>query len=414
VPVEQPEGGKVSGYTVVDVETTGLFPQKQDRIIEIGLVKVSDAGEVESEWCSLINPGRDVGPTHIHGITAREVLAAPSFADVASEVIAALSGRTLVAHNARFDAQFLDHEFQRSGLGTRPPTPYLCTMQLASSYLRGTSRKLRDCCRAAEVVHEDEHMALGDARAVAGLLRYYLRCCGAPVPWSSALDETRRHWWPQVSISSGVPTMRRGGTARRPDAWLDRITSSLPRNPEPSIDAYFAVLEQALLDGYLSAHEESALIEVAIDLGLHRDQVAAVHTMYLDSMAIAAWADGVVTETERAQLVGLAEMLGLPTSLVPLCLKRAEAVGRAVESDGFRLEVGDQVAFTGDLSVPRTQLEALVRDLGLVPSGVTKQTKVVVAADPDSLSGKAGKARQYGIPIVTEAAFARMVSEFRP
>jgi DNA polymerase-3 subunit epsilon len=208
--------------------------------------------------------------------------------------------------------------------------------------------------------------------------------------------------------------MRRGGTARRPDAWLDRITSSLPRNPEPSIDAYFAVLEQALLDGYLSAHEESALIEVAIDLGLHRDQVAAVHTMYLDSMAIAAWADGVVTETERAQLVGLAEMLGLPTSLVPLCLKRAEAVGRAVESDGFRLEVGDQVAFTGDLSVPRTQLEALVRDLGLAPSGVTKQTKVVVAADPDSLSGKAGKARQYGIPIVTEAAFARMVSQFRP
>jgi DNA polymerase III subunit epsilon len=32
--------------------------------------------------------------------------------------------------------------------------------------------------------------------------------------------------------------------------------------------------------------------------------------------------------------------------------------------------------------------------------GVTKSTKVVVAADPESLSGKAGKARSYGIPVV--------------
>jgi len=35
--------------------------------------------------------------------------------------------------------------------------------------------------------------------------------------------------------------------------------------------------------------------------------------------------------------------------------------------------------------------------------------RLVVAADPDSLSGKARKAVDYGIPIVTEAAFASMV-----
>jgi DNA polymerase-3 subunit epsilon len=98
----------MSGYTVVDVETTGLFPQQHDRIVEIALVFVSDSGQVEGEWSTLVNPGRDIGPTSIHGIGAREVLDAPTFADVAGSLIRAVTGRTLVAHNARFDGQFLD------------------------------------------------------------------------------------------------------------------------------------------------------------------------------------------------------------------------------------------------------------------------------------------------------------------
>jgi len=40
---------------------------------------------------------------------------------------------------------------------------------------------------------------------------------------------------------------------------------------------------------------------------------------------------------------------------------------------------------------------------------VTKKVKLVVTADPDSLSGKARKAADYGIPIVTEEAFAAML-----
>lgn len=64
----------MTGYTVLDLETTGLFPQKHDRILEIGVVSVSEDGDVLDEWSTLINPGRDVGPTSIHGITARDVL----------------------------------------------------------------------------------------------------------------------------------------------------------------------------------------------------------------------------------------------------------------------------------------------------------------------------------------------------
>lgn len=152
----------MTGYTIVDLETTGLFPQQHDRVLEIGLINVSDAGEVESEWATLINPQRDVGPTHIHGITARDILDAPTFRDVVPHVIRSIAGT-----------------------GTRPPTPSLCTMQLSSNYLRGASCKLKDCCDAARIAHVDPHTVLGDARAVVGLLRFYLTNAGSPVPWST-------------------------------------------------------------------------------------------------------------------------------------------------------------------------------------------------------------------------------------
>lgn len=348
----------MTGYTVVDLETTGLFPQQHDRVLEIGLISVSDTGEIESEWATLVNPQRDVGPTSIHGITARDVLDAPTFKDVAPHVITSIAGRTLVAHNARFDTQFLDYEFDRAGVGARPPTPSLCTMQLSSSYLSGASRKLKDCCAAARVDHLDEHTALGDAKAVASLLRYYLSRAGVPVPWTSILESTRSYWWPtfEASLSSTCRTVGRTATARRPDAWLDRITSALPRNPEPEIEAYLDVLEKAMLDGYLSAHEESALIDLALSLGLQRDQMAAVHATYLDSMAIAAWEDGTVTDNEVADLVRVAGMLGLPGDLVNVALKRVEKLAHRTKNDDFKLRLGDQVVFTGELSVPRDRL----------------------------------------------------------
>ena len=258
----------------------------------------------------LVNPQRDVGPTHIHGITARDILDAPTFSQVAPRVIASLNGRTLVAHNARFDTAFLDYEFTRAGSAPVPPTPSLCTMELSSSYLRGTSRKLRDCCTAADVTHEDQHTAVGDAHAVAGLLRYYLRVAGQPVPWSPVLTETRSHWWPTSAATEDRRPVARSATPHRVDAWLDRITSTLPRNPAPAVESYLCVLEQALLDGYLSAHEEDALVRLAMSVGLERDQLAAIHMTYVDAMAIAAWADGTVTDSERTELHQVALMLG--------------------------------------------------------------------------------------------------------
>ncbi|MFD0203480.1 MULTISPECIES: BRCT domain-containing protein [Saccharothrix] len=66
------------------------------------------------------------------------------------------------------------------------------------------------------------------------------------------------------------------------------------------------------------------------------------------------------------------------------------------------------------MSVPREVWEERALAAGLVVrDNVTKKTAVVVAADPDSLSGKAKKAAKYGIPIVTEDAFGRLLNVVR-
>lgn len=403
----------MTGYTVIDLETTGLFPQKHDRVIEIAVVSLSDSGELEGEWSTLINPQRDVGPTRVHGIQTRDVLEAPTFGEIVPQLIRSVAGRTLVAHNARFDTQFLDYEFDRAKIPTRPPTPSLCTMEWSTHFLRGSSRKLKDCCHAAGVEHAAEHTALGDARAVAGLLVHYLGRCGVPVPWDEVNRFTRGHWWPPVEVPVGgcARVLARTSGPKKPDAWLDRISSNLPRNPDPRIEAYLDVLERAMLDRYLSAYEEQTLIEVAADLGLQRDQLAALHATYLDSLAIAAWEDGAVTEEETDELVAVAHMLGLPSRLVPIALERAEHATTCDDANDFRLQVGDQVVFTGELSMSRDEWISLAQQAGLRHGGVNKGTRLVVAADPDSQSGKAAKARSYGIPVITEAAFARMVSD---
>jgi DNA polymerase III subunit epsilon len=84
---------------VVDLETTGLY-LSTDRVVEVGIVLLDANAEITGQFCSLINPGRDVGPSRLHGIAAADVCDAPTFADAAATLWQLLTRRVLVAHNA--------------------------------------------------------------------------------------------------------------------------------------------------------------------------------------------------------------------------------------------------------------------------------------------------------------------------
>jgi ATP-dependent Lhr-like helicase len=163
-----------TAFAVVDAETTGFSPRLSDRIIEVAVVRLSPQGEPVQEYTSLVNPRRDVGPTHVHGITATDVRDAPDFADIAGDVASLLDGAVLVAHNLRFDRSFLEAEFARTA-NPLPPLPGLCTLAMAYRLEPGSaSRRLSECCARHRIAVEQTHSALGDARAAARLFVSYL------------------------------------------------------------------------------------------------------------------------------------------------------------------------------------------------------------------------------------------------
>ncbi len=79
--------------TVVDTETTGLYPGG-DRVIELAVVRIEPNAEPVLVLDTLLNPGRRVAATEIHGITDADVADAPTFADVAPALERRCVGRS--------------------------------------------------------------------------------------------------------------------------------------------------------------------------------------------------------------------------------------------------------------------------------------------------------------------------------
>ena len=140
------------GYAVIDFETTGFSPTHHHRIIEIAVVHVAPDGTVEDRWETVVNPLRDLGPTHVHRLRGADVMDAPQFKDIAPAFVGLLSNRVVVAHNASFEARFLRSELSR--LGAESPVENdgaLCTMRFAKDFLPGSGRSLSDCCAAYDI-----------------------------------------------------------------------------------------------------------------------------------------------------------------------------------------------------------------------------------------------------------------------
>ncbi len=154
----------------VDLETTGGHAVR-NRVIEAGIVLLS-GGRVVEEYSTLVNPGTRI-PYAIQqftGITEAMVAGAPSFADVAADILARLNGRLFVAHNVRFDYGFLRSEFRRLGIGFRAPV--LCTVRLSRALtpeIRG--HNLDAVMQRYGIACDARHRALGDARVLADFLR---------------------------------------------------------------------------------------------------------------------------------------------------------------------------------------------------------------------------------------------------
>ncbi|MFG3038116.1 TerD family protein [Streptomyces sp. NPDC048330] len=157
-------------WALVDVETSGLIARR-DRILSVAVLTFGPDGVQTDEFSTLLNPGCDPGPVHVHGLTPERLSGAPSFEDVAGRIGALLQDRVMVAHNAQFDYDFLAHEFARARLRL-PVARRLCTLAL-NRRVEPPVASLGLASLAAHygVPQVNAHDALDDARVLAGIFR---------------------------------------------------------------------------------------------------------------------------------------------------------------------------------------------------------------------------------------------------
>lgn len=415
------------GYAVIDLETTGFSPARGDRILEVGVVLIDDAGEVEHEWTTLINPQRDVGATHVHGIRASDVVDAPLFGEVAAHLVSLLSGRALAAHNQEFDLRFLRAELAAHGYTLPPAYAALCTMLWSRSSFGAA--KLSDVCAVLEIEHGSAHAALGGARATAAVISALIRLVGRSQRWDADVSGAVLPLSSDASETS--PSAGRRTVASAPMAFVD--TAALPLWERVSIpldfdDAgaavYLDMLTRVLEDGLISTAEYSRLDAIAEVAHLSKERVAALHSEYLAAAQAEAVADGIVSKDERRELAQIATILDqsapeLPpataaevvrtTSASDAVVQRLRGTGGTAAASAaravFTLSPGARVVFTGTMSRPREEWARALAEAGFVTGSVTKNCAVLVAEDPTTQSGKAKTARAHGVPVVTEAQF---------
>lgn len=156
-------------FIAIDIETTGLEADR-DRIIEIAAVKYADLRESD-RFCTLINPGIRIPRfiTEINGITNDMVKDAPTIKEVLPRFIEFIGNSVLVAHNARFDLGFLNHNAWR--LGYKSDNPYIDTLSLCRNVFPGfCNYKLGTVAENLGIDLRNAHRALADTRAVGQIL----------------------------------------------------------------------------------------------------------------------------------------------------------------------------------------------------------------------------------------------------
>lgn len=163
-------------FAAIDFETATA---KRDSACSVAVVEVKDGKLVDSYYTLIQPPGNvyDWFNTKIHGITREDTADAPDFAAIWPELSERLSGRLVLAHNARFDMGVLAACLSRQGLRA-PRFSYCDTVAIArKAWPELSDHKLDTVGRFLHLTFH-HHDALEDARACAAIPVYAGRTIG--------------------------------------------------------------------------------------------------------------------------------------------------------------------------------------------------------------------------------------------
>lgn len=210
---------------ILDTETTGLDPQKGDRLIEIGCIELINRIPSGREYHCFINPERDVPAEaeRVHGISTDFLKDKPKFAEVAHGFLEFIAEDGLVIHNAAFDIGFLNFELSRLSLGSIAMDRVTCTLQLAKRRHPAGPNNLDALCKRYGIdnTKRTKHGALVDSLLLAEV---YIELLGA-----------RQAAFVELNVGNSGPMggeiapLQRGNAQRRPAPLPSRLSVDLEK-----------------------------------------------------------------------------------------------------------------------------------------------------------------------------------------
>ncbi|MFV2086815.1 PolC-type DNA polymerase III [Micromonospora sp. LOL_021] len=383
-------------YAVIDLETTGLHPNKGSRVCELAIVRMRGDGVVLDEYSTLINPGMRINNDEYHGITNADVKHAPTFQQAAGDVLAYLRDAVVVSHNLDHEEKFLIAEFGRLGVNLSG-LPGLCSLVTARTQIDSWGYKLENVHHLVTGEWLDAvHSALGDARALAVTLTKFINEAPQRLSWIGPQPA------PIPALPrTGIVAPRAAGLRKGTEGWLATLTARLPRmayppQPRPGgLADYRALLGHALADGRIVGEEANQLAVAATNAGLTQTTARQVHEEFLADARARAEADGVVTPAELRELQRAGRELA--SSHLISDLEEAAAANRARANGplkGWRiLPVGDSPAVT-------EVIDYAVEHGAKAAVSFTKTVRLVVCDDPLADDPRLAKPAASGVDVL--------------
>lgn len=196
-------------FTAIDFETANY---QKTSACSIGIARVRN-GRIENTDHYYIRPYPDyftAGNIAVHGILARDVADAPTFAELWPQIREQLDGQIVAAHFAAFDMGVLTAMLDHYSI-PYPEMDILCSCLMArSAYPQLANHKLNNVCNYLDIPL-NHHRADSDAEGSASIIMRVIRDRGI-----ESLGQVREELGVTPgSIRGGVYTCARGPGGRR-------------------------------------------------------------------------------------------------------------------------------------------------------------------------------------------------------
>lgn len=159
-------------FVVLDFETTGLN-SSIDKIVEIAALKYKD-GVLIGEFYTLINPQVHIPMevVNIHGIDDKMVKGSPTIKEKLPELLSFIGELPIVAHNAKFDMNFLNASMYY--LNKSLNNPIIDTLKISREIFTELPNHKLQTIKEHFGMSLGSHRALDDTKVTAEI---YLRYC---------------------------------------------------------------------------------------------------------------------------------------------------------------------------------------------------------------------------------------------